>query len=197
MAIGLATAINPRFDARMGRGQRAHGGSLIQHVTTRGNDRRAIFLDVADHHAFLRALADVTGSRRWDVLAYCLMPNHVHLLLHTRPDGLSSGMRDLLGPYARRFHRRHGTSGHLFGSRFHTVPIQVDRQMGAVVRYIALNPVAAGMCDRPEAWPWSSYAASIGAAGTPAFLNLTMLWTLVGRNPERAQDHIRALVQWT
>ncbi len=167
---------------------------MIQHLTVRGNNRRPIFLDDVDHHGFLAACGRVTEEQEWRVLAYCLMPNHVHLVLGADTPRISAGMRDLLGTYARRFHRRHGTSGHLFGGRFHNVPVEDDRQVAAVVRYVATNPVRAGLCERPADWMWSSYAASVGDRDAPRFLDLTWLWALLGRDPEVARAHIRALM---
>ena len=178
----------------MGREPRHPGHSRAQHVTTRGNNRQTIFLDDADHLAFLTLLGQVSAQHRWHTLAYCLMPNHIHLMIEASPHAMSSGMRDLLGRYVRRFHRRHGTSGHLLGRRFHNVPIEDDRQAAAVVRYIAANPVEAGLCASAADWPWSSFKASIGEAVPPGCLDAPRLWSLLGATPQRAQDHIRALV---
>lgn len=178
----------------MGRAPRSSGGSLLQHITTRGNDRRVIFMDDADRRAFLTMLGHTASRHDWATLGYCLMPNHVHLLAEAPAERISAGMRDLLGPYARRFHRRHGTSGHLLGSRFHNVPIEDDRQVHAVLRYLALNPVKSGLCTAAADWPWSSYRASIGGINPPGFLDLQRLWALVAREPAAARDILRALL---
>lgn len=121
------------------------------------------------------------------------MPNHIHLLVEAPAERISAGMRDALGQYVRRFHRRHGTSGHLLGSRFHNVPVGDDRQVQAVIRYIALNPVKAGLSSTAAGWPWSSYRASVGDMSAPPFLDVDRLWTLIARNPSHARDIIRAL----
>jgi len=177
----------------MGRAPRIASPARLHHVTNRGNDRRTIFVDDADFQGFLTQ-AHVTGRhRRWSLLSYCLMPNHVHLLIDATVDDLSAGMRDLSGAYVRRFNRRHGTSGHLFGGRFHSVPVTSDRQLTAVVRYIARNPVEAGLCNCPEDWQWSSYAALIGDRPPDAALALDAALRLVGSNADNARRRIRAL----
>lgn len=184
-----------RFDARMGRARRDAGGCLIQHITARGNDRRDIFIDDADYRGFLAALGKVAEDHHWRTLAYCLMPNHIHLVVGADVDALSGGMRDLLGRHARRFHRRHGTSGHLFGGRFHNVPVTDDRQVAAVVRYVARNPVTAGLCQDHGDWPWSSYGPSVGDSPPPAFLDVTWLWSLIARDQAMASDYPRAVMR--
>ena len=181
-----------RFPHRMGRTIRGAIPALLHHVTTRGNDRRSIFLDSADYEGFLAQLHKVGQHHHWSTQAYCLMPNHIHLLVQAPVDALSAGMHGLTGPYARRFHGRHGTSGHPFGGRFHAVPVIDDRQRTAVVRYLALNPVEASLCNDPAAWPWSSFAASIGSQSPHPCLDLDALWRLQGRDAAAAQ---RALLQ--
>jgi len=179
----------------MGRAQRLQSTAHLHHVTNRGNDRRDIFADEADFQGFLTQ-ANLTGRHRgWALLSYCLMPNHVHLLIDAPVEDLSAGMRDLSGAYVRRFNRRHGTSGHLFGGRFHAVPVTTDQQIAAVVRYIARNPVEANLCSTPEQWRWSSYAALIGVRTPDAALALSRTLSLIGRDAREARARIRQLVE--
>lgn len=161
---------------------------------SRGNNKNEIFLDDADRHGFLTALAAIGEHHSWRTLSYCLMPNHFHLLIESDVQALSAGMRDLLGGYARRFNRRHDLVGHVFGGRFRAVPVSEDRQVAAVLRYIAMNPVAAGLCRDPVAWPWSSFAATLGRGPRPIGLDLDRVWQLTGGNPERSRDLLLALV---
>jgi len=177
----------------MGRSHRGAVPANLHHVTARGNDRRAIFRDSADYDGFLTQLHRVGQHHHWSTLAYCLMPNHIHLLIGSTIDAVSRGMRDLTGPYARRFHRRHGTSGHLFGGRFHAVPVIDDRQRTAVVRYVALNTVEAALCTDPVDWEWSSFAASIGCRGPHACLDVAALWGMEDGDPKAAQRRLRQL----
>ena len=103
----------------------------------------------------------------WRCLTYCLMSNHMHLLVETPEPNLGSGMQRLHGGYAFAFNRRHGRSGHLFERRYEAVPVTTDEQLWSTVRYIAHNPVEAGMCATPEDWPWSSHASIVDGSAPP------------------------------
>lgn len=150
----------------------------IYHLTARGTNKRPIFADDTDCHRFLAYLAAATERYELSSLAYCLMGNHVHLVLSGDPHAISAGMRDVLGAHARSYNRRAGRSGHLFGERFHHVTVAQHDQMVATIRYVALNPVRAGLVRRPEDWPWSSYSAiatgkaSVGAIDIAALVPL-------------------------
>jgi putative transposase len=140
---------------------RAEYESGVHHVYARGNRRQAIYVDDADRQRYLALLERVTVWMRWRCLAYCLMGNHVHLLVETREPNLGRGIQRLHGTYALNFNRRHGHSGHLFQDRFGAVRIQSDPQLWVAAAYIARNPVDAGLCREVADWPWSSYAAVI------------------------------------
>src|SRR5688500_19582214 len=103
------------------------------------------------------------------------MENHVHLLVETPHANLAEGMRWVHGVYGREFNARHGRSGHLFQGRYGAVRIETDEQLWVTARYIAMNPVEAGMCVEPAAWAWSSHAATVGACAAPAWLDVARL----------------------
>lgn len=88
---------------------------------------------------------------------YCLMTNHFHLVVETPTESLSAGMHQLKGGYAKKFNERHMLDGHLFDGRFRSSPVESDRQLEEVIRYVAFNPVRAGLCTHPSDWPWSSF----------------------------------------
>jgi putative transposase len=148
----------------------------IFHLTSRGNRRQVIFTDDRDHERFLQILGRVVSSRRWRCHAYCLMPNHYHLLIETPEPDLSAGMHHLNGVFARWFNWRHQLDGHLFQSRFHATVVESSWHLLELSRYLVLNPVRAGLCSEPSAWRWSSYSALVGAVETPPFL--TVEWLL-------------------
>jgi putative transposase len=146
----------------------------IHHVFPRGNGRGRIFLDDVDRHRYLRLLGETVARQQWYALAYCLMDNHVHLLLETPRPNLGQGMQRLHGRYAQRFNHRHSHVGHVFQGRYGCVRVVSDAQMWSVTAYIAANPVQAGRARRPDEWRWSSYEATLRAAG-PAWLSASRL----------------------
>ncbi|MGI8460545.1 MAG: REP-associated tyrosine transposase [Solirubrobacterales bacterium] len=152
----------------------------IQHVFARGVDRRVIFIDDHDRRMFLDLLREVIIRTEWNCLAYCLMPNHFHLLLETPKASLGSGMQRLSGDYARYVNDRQRRSGHLFQGRYGSVRVKTDEQLLMTAAYIADNPVEAKLCKRPEQWPWSSFCAS-----APAWLATERLNVLLGSDPHQ------------
>lgn len=147
----------------------------VHHVFARGNDRRDIYRDDIDRRTYLAILERVTLRQRWRCLAYCLMPNHVHLLLETPRANLGRGMQRLHGDYAHIFNERHGRTGHVFQGRFGSIRMATDEHLWAVVAYIALNPVSAGLSRGPEEWPWSSHGATAGVRHRPGWLDVARL----------------------
>jgi putative transposase len=127
------------------------------HVTARGNRRQAIYRDDLDRELFLRLFNRVVRLRTWRHVAYCLMTNHFHLVIETEGESLSTGMHQLNGGYARKFNDRHTLDGHLFEGRFRSTVIETEDQLEDTLRYVALNPVRAGLCKHPSDWPWSSF----------------------------------------
>jgi putative transposase len=144
------------------------------HVFARGNDKRVIYRDDGDRRMYLRILRSTVGHCRWRLLAYCLMNNHVHLLLETREPNLGAGMGRLHGSYAQRFNLRHGSSGHVFQGRFGAERINTDEQLWTAAVYIAMNPVEAGLCRRPDDWPWSSHSMTLSGTA-PDWIDTTHL----------------------
>ena len=139
----------------------------VHHVYARGNGRRSIYLDDNDRRSYLSTLARVSWKLRWRCLSYCLMTNHVHLLIETREPNLGLGIQRLHGPYAQRFNRRHGRTGHLFEHRYGAVRAESDAQVWMVAAYIARNPVDARLCRSPTDWPWSSHPAVLDGCAPP------------------------------
>lgn len=133
----------------------------VYHVTTRGVARAAIARDDEDARLFLVLVAEVSRRERWNCHAFCLMPNHHHLIVAAELVRLSRGMQRLNGVYAERFNERHRRSGHLFGDRFAAWTIRDDDHLRDAAEYVLQNPVRAGLCDRPEEWPWSGRRTSI------------------------------------
>ena len=142
----------------------------FHHLWARGNNRQMIFLDEGDHERYLSRLAQAAEDYGWNVLAYCLMGNHLHLVLETTRPNLGDGMRWLQSRYALDFNERHQRINHLFGGRYGSVPQRTLGQLKYTVRYVVMNPVAAGLCQFPEEWRWSSHR-SIVEGDPPAWID--------------------------
>jgi putative transposase len=151
----------------MARPLRLEFPGAVYHVTSRGDRREPIFAGDDDRDSLLGIVA--RGLERLDaqMLAYCLMGNHYHFVLHTRQANLSRLMRHINGVYTQAYNRRHGLAGHLFQGRFKAILIDRDAYLLEVCRYVELNPVRAKMVASPGDWPWSSYLAHTLQAATP------------------------------
>jgi putative transposase len=166
----------------MGRDLRIIEPSGIYHVISRGNNRTPV-LGRARPPGVLLRLDRVAKKYEWLGLAYCLMTTHYHLLVQLPEDGLSAGMQELNGEYARRTSYRHRRVGHLFQNRFYSDWITSERHLFGAIRYIALNPVRAGICADPAEWPWSSHRASAGLEFPIGYLALPRLLNLFDPRP--------------
>ena len=151
----------------------------MYHVTARGNAQGRIFLDEFDYLGFLRVLATQVARRGWLCHSFCLIPNHYHLLLETPEANLAQGMRLLNGMFAQRFNGRYSRHGHVFQGPYGAVLLEDDDHLIEVYRYIALNPVRAGLAADPDEWPWSSYRALAGLAEIPSFLDVGLAHRLL------------------
>jgi putative transposase len=130
---------------------------MCYHVLNRGNARAEVFHKEDDYAAFLRLLPLAVERVPMRVLAFCLMPNHFHLVLWPREDGdLGRFMQWLLTCHVRRYHRHYHSSGHVWQGRFKAFPIQLDEHLFAVLRYVERNPLRANLVRRAENWSWSS-----------------------------------------
>lgn len=148
----------------------------MRHITSRGNRRQPIFVDDYDRERFLMLVAKVSKKLGWRVIAYCLMTNHVHLVIDVPAFTISRGMQILNGQYAQAFNRRHGYVGHLFQGRFHDVRVDTEPYLLQVAKYVVLNPARAGMVQEAVEWRWSSHRAMLGKEQPPPFLDVR--WTL-------------------
>jgi putative transposase len=139
----------------------------VHHVWARGNRRQPIYLADTDRHLYLDQFGRCVDRMDWSCLAYCLMDNHMHLLIETRRANLSAGMQRLHGRYASDFNRRHRKSGHLFQGRFESKPMEDEEQLLSTLGYIAANPVYAGLCDTADEWRWSSHGSLVRGCAPP------------------------------
>jgi REP-associated tyrosine transposase len=157
----------------------------VYHVLARGNERRAVFRDDHDRQKYLDRLGAYSWRYRFAVLAYCLMPNHVHLAIRRGRVPLSRIMLALHGAYSQDFNRRHGRVGHLFQGRYKAFLVEADAYLACLVRYIHMNPVKARIVSRPENYDWSSDRA-YREGGGPVWLDSSVALSRFGRNRREA-----------
>jgi len=159
----------------MGRPLRTATGGIIYHVLNRANARSPIFEKPGDFESFEQVLGDAHARHPARILAYCLMPNHWHLVLWPYRDGdLSRFMAWVTLTHTQRWHAHHQSagSGHLYQGRFKSFPIQADEHFLTVCRYVERNALRAGLVTRAEAWRWSSlWRQTRGAPASPPWLS--------------------------
>jgi putative transposase len=153
----------------------------IYHVMNRGDRREPIFKDDVDHRRFLETLEEACGKTDWQMLAYCLMPNHFHLVVETPQANLVAGMKWFLGTYTGRFNRRHKLFGHLFSGRYKALIVDGSGNgyLRAVCDYVHLNPARAKLLQKEEplrTYRWSSFPEYLKApTKRPAWLRVERL----------------------
>lgn len=184
----------PFYRERMPRAHRLQVAGGVYHLTDRGNRRQEIFRDAGDRELFLGLLDGLARRRGWIGLGYCLMHNHYHLVVETPDEDLSAGMQWLNGTYAQLFNYRHGYDGHLFQGRFHSTLVESQWHLLELSRYLALNPVRAGLCVHPRQWRWGSYRSVVGADRPRAFLRPGRVLGSFGTPASSAQKRFEAFV---
>jgi putative transposase len=137
----------------------------VFHVTARATIDSVVFVDDEDRRAFLWLLGAAAARFAVTCLAYCLMGTHYHLILRGSREAMSAAMQSLNGRYAQRFNTRHARHGHVFAERFSAHVIRDEDHLEQAFAYISANPVQAGLCDTPAAWPWTWTADTAGRRG--------------------------------
>ena len=156
----------------MPRQPRLDSGGAIYHIIARGIERRAIFADDQDHKEFMTRLSTVLIDTTTPLYAFCLIPNHFHLLIRREKYSISTVMRRLLTSYALYFNKRHNRAGHLFQNRYKAIICQEDSYLFELIRYINLNPVRAKLVKTIEdlaSYPFSGHPYMLGGKGEDWF----------------------------
>ncbi len=157
---------------RMARLARVVVAEVAQHVTQRGNGRQFLLNSDAERQVYLDLLRQAAHVENLSVLGYCLMSNHVHLVVVPRePEALARALKHTHGRYAAYWNASHASSGHVWQGRFYSCPLD-EGHLWQALRYAERNPVRAGMVEAPEAWPWSSAAAHCGQAEPDVCLDM-------------------------
>jgi putative transposase len=163
----------------MARRPRVLGPGLLYHVVARGNRREPVFLGHGDYETYLHRLAVYRAGYAVTLHAYCLMPNHVHLVLRTAEASLARFMQSLQQSYTQRFNWRYGQVGHVFQGRYKAFLCETDEYLVTLVRYVHLNPVRAGLAEHAEDYPYSGHRAYLGEVATD-LVDPTLVLSLVG-----------------
>ena len=188
----------------MARKLRVQFPGAIYHVTIRGVERRALFLDDDDRERFLSRLADGVDLDGAHLYLYCLMSNHVHLVVETPRANISQFMQRLQTAYTIYFNLRHNRAGHLMQDRFDSVPVAGDDYLFNLSRYVHLNPVFVGQLkeaplkERVNAlrqYPWSSYPGYTGRARPLDFVSYGPVLAMVGGKGRQQRRNYRCFVE--
>jgi len=146
----------------MGRPIRIHLPDLIYHILNRGNNRQNIFLEDSDYLYYLDVLKRYKDKFNFKIFAYCLMVNHIHMVIMTSSRGtVSDIMKAITIAHTRHYHYKYKTSGHVWQGRFKSPIVSTDEYLLTLIRYIEQNPVRAGIVDHPYKYRYSSYRANV------------------------------------
>ncbi|MBT1072984.1 REP-associated tyrosine transposase [Pelotalea chapellei] len=145
---------------------RALADNCCYHLINRGNGQQQVFHKDGDYRAFIDLLLHARTKYAVKLQAWCLMPNHFHLLVQPeQADQLNKCMQWLMTSHVRRYHAHYGTSGHVWQGRYKSFIVQEDDHLLTVARYIEANPVRAGLSATASQWPWSSHPSRSAAEG--------------------------------
>ena len=173
----------------MARPWRIEYPGAVYHVICRGNNRQVIFRDDLDRKRYLEKLSLYCLDKKVDLLGYCLMANHVHVLLETPEGNLSKMMQAFQTSYTLYFNRRHGRSGHVFEQRYQAMLVDKDNYLLQVSRYIHRNPVAARLVERAQDYRWSSYGCYLNGKGRASLKAETILGYFRGGKSRRVEQY--------
>jgi REP element-mobilizing transposase RayT len=166
----------------------------IYHLATRSSTPDFLFRDSADRVSLIGQLERITLDTDWTCVAACLMGTHYHLLVDADENVLPDAMKRINWAYATNHNKRHDRRGHRVGGRYRSVTVADEDHLLRCYRYIAWNPVEAGLCPSPEDWPWSSYGTTIGLPGPFPFVDATLVLDVIDPDPDRAIEELRRLV---
>ena len=169
----------------MPRTMRIRSSTGIYHVILRGINRQRIFEDGDDIRRFLELLKRYRAECGYELYAWCVMPNHVHLLIREGKEDLGHVFRRIGASFVYWYNLKYERIGHLFQDRYRSEPVEDETYLLTVLRYIHLNPVRAGLCKEPEDYPWSSFARY----DTDPLISRGMVFDAMGEAAFRAYHH--------
>ena len=166
------------------------------HVMNRGRHKEKVFLQDGDYRYFISLLKDTSELYYISITAYCLMPNHYHLLIHTPEGNLSRCMRHIGSVYTQYFNRTHHTDGQLFWGRYKSILIEEENYLLGLVRYIHHNPLKAGIAETMDGYPWSSHQGYISNSVKWDWLYTGPVYANISSDPDkRSREYLRYVAQ--
>jgi len=169
----------------MARRPRLFAAGVLYHVIVRGNQRQKTFTSESDYQAYIERLARYRKKYGYVLHAYCLMPNHVHLLVESAKPPLAKFMQGLQQSYSQYFNLKHHKSGHVFEGRYKAIICQRDEYLLELIRYIHLNPVRAGMVNAPEQYRYCGHHTYLQGEATEIIDPARVLSMLGGKQAYR------------
>jgi REP element-mobilizing transposase RayT len=179
----------------MGRMIRIEYPGALYHITSRGNERKNIFMDNSDRLKFLKYLEDY--HERYGILIYCyvLMDNHYHLVLETPQGNLQKVMHGINGGYTIYFNRRHKRAGHLFQGRYKGILVDKENYLLELSRYVHLNPVRARIVKHPEEYEWSSFTGYLDQRKRLKWIQYSSILSIFGQDETTATQNYYEFVK--
>jgi putative transposase len=179
----------------MPRPHRVQAAGATYHVFARATGDELLHRDDEDRQRFLSILETTVTKYRLELHFVVVLGTHHHLLVTTPRPNLAAAMQSLSGTYCQSYNRRHGRKGHLVAGRYGTKLVESEEHGISLAAYLALNPVRAGLGDRPEAWPWSSYSSLIGLSPEWSYVKPGFLLEQFGSDRIRARALLRDYVE--
>jgi len=179
----------------MARPLRIEFEGAFYHVTSRGDEKKDIYKSVSDRERFLEYLHSAKERYGAVIHGFCLMSSHYHLMVGTPRGNLSQVMRHINGAYTTYYNVKRQRAGHLFQGRYKAILVEADEYALELSRYMHLNPVRAGMIDRPENYCWSSYSSYIGKTHPPPWLTRELVLGFFGKSSLTSQKQYQHFVE--
>jgi REP element-mobilizing transposase RayT len=179
----------------MGRPLRILYPGALYHITSRGNEKKAIYLDDLDRKRFIEILEDYHDRLGVLIHCYVLMNNHYHIVMETPEGNLLKVMHGINSGYTGYFNRKYSRVGHLFQGRYQGILVDKDSYLLEVSRYVHLNPVRAKIVEKPEQYKWSSYSGYIGKGEELKWVEYSWILSNFGSDKKKARSEYRKFVE--
>jgi putative transposase len=169
--------------------------NMVSHITQRAAGKEPLFLENGDYLFMLALLKEIANNHTLSIYAFCLMQNHIHILLSPEEENLYDAMRDLFSRYAMKFNRKYERKGHLFGGPYRQAVCLDDRYLLAASLYIHLNPVKAGLVLDPQGYRWSSCRLYYESNAPESFVDSDFILRLLSENKNEKRVEYRLLLK--